>query len=234
MVRMRMSNLLIAVCLMFVRGNSKTVPVGPYKDQLLNLHNAYRLMQGAADMQALVWDDQLSKEAQAWTQRCVFEHQKKGRGENLAYDTHRKTNEELINSSMKAWYDEIKDYNYYGKQCYRSCHYTQIVWAKTRKVGCAIEKCDSMSTFGRMSKNAWYLACFYDPMGNNMSEYPYQKGEACTKCFKKQSCEKGLCTGVEACEDYDENCNYWATNGECKKNPKFMSPKCRKSCGICH
>lgn len=49
-----MSNLLIAVCLMFVRGNSETIPVGPYKDQLLNLHNAYRLMQGAADMQALV------------------------------------------------------------------------------------------------------------------------------------------------------------------------------------
>lgn len=50
----------------------------------------------------------------------------KGRGENLAFDSNPKKDEELINSSMKAWYDEIKDYNYAGKQCGRSCHYTQV------------------------------------------------------------------------------------------------------------
>lgn len=31
--------------------------------------------------------------------------------------------------------------------------------------------------------------------GNNMSEYPYTKGPACSKCLQKQSCENKLCTG---------------------------------------
>lgn len=73
-----------------------------------------------------VWDDQLSKEAANWIKRCQFEHEKKGRGENLAFDSNPKKDEELINSSMKAWYDEIKDYNYAAKRCGRSCHYTQV------------------------------------------------------------------------------------------------------------
>ena len=73
-----------------------------------------------------VWDDQLSKEAANWIKRCQFEHEKKGRGENLAFDSNPKKDEELINSSMKAWYDEIKDYNYAAKRCVRSCHYTQV------------------------------------------------------------------------------------------------------------
>lgn len=39
----------------------------------------------------------------------------KGRGENLVFDMNFKKDEELINSFMKVWYDEIKDYNYVRK-----------------------------------------------------------------------------------------------------------------------
>ena len=42
--------------------------------------------------------------------------------------------------------------------------YMQMVWAQTGKVGCAMNKCDYLNAFGQMVKNAWYLACFYDPM----------------------------------------------------------------------
>lgn len=28
-----------------------------------------------------------------------------------------------------------------------------------------------------------------------MSEYPYTKGPACSRCLQKQSCENKLCTG---------------------------------------
>lgn len=31
--------------------------------------------------------------------------------------------------------------------------------------------------------------------GNYISEYPYTKGPACSKCLQKQSCENNLCTG---------------------------------------
>lgn len=163
--------LLIAACLLVTTVNGESVAIGQYKQQLLDVHNAYRGMQGAADMQALVrtcmytyvthvkvasffsilffvtnlkkkqlhivssvlkvWDDKLSSEAANWIKRCQFEHEKKGRGENLAFDSNPKKDEELINSSMKAWYDEIKDYNYAGKACRRSCHYTQVYKSST-------------------------------------------------------------------------------------------------------
>lgn len=72
-----------------------------------------------------VWSDTLAKEADAWISRCDFKHEMKGRGENLAFNT--KTDDvSNIDEAMQGWYDEIKDYNYNGKKCGMSCHYTQV------------------------------------------------------------------------------------------------------------
>ncbi|KAK3089682.1 hypothetical protein FSP39_005575, partial [Pinctada imbricata] len=183
-----------------------------------------------------VWDDALSQQAANWIRRCQFEHEMKGKGENLAFDSNPNTDEALINSSMKSWYDEINMYNYNYKRCSpRSCHYTQIVWSKTRKVGCAIEKCNYMYMNGRPIKDAWYLGCWYDPKGNDISEFPYQRGKPCSQCLDQQGCSRGLCTGegVEVCEDTASLCGYWESIGECYRNKPFMDKTCRKACQIC-
>lgn len=39
-------------------------------------------------------------------------------------------------------------------------------------------------------------------------------------------------TGKE-CVDFHENCSFWASSGECEKNPKYMRTNCRKSCDRC-
>lgn len=49
-----MFGLLIAAFLVVTTVNGKSVAIGQYKQQLLDVHNAYRGMQGAADMHALV------------------------------------------------------------------------------------------------------------------------------------------------------------------------------------
>jgi len=36
-----------------------------------------------------------------------------------------------------------------------------------------------------------------------------------------------------ACKDNHKNCAFWARDGECKKNPKYMLPNCGLSCGHC-
>lgn len=72
-----------------------------------------------------VWSDTLAKEADAWISRCNFEHENKGRGENLAFNT-AKDDEANIAQAIQDWYDEIKMYNYAGKACGMSCHYTQV------------------------------------------------------------------------------------------------------------
>merc|ERR1719356_1278416 len=35
------------------------------------------------------------------------------------------------------------------------------------------------------------------------------------------------------CTDDNENCEYWASVGECEANPAYMLENCRKSCGVC-
>jgi len=35
------------------------------------------------------------------------------------------------------------------------------------------------------------------------------------------------------CEDAAEGCVGWASGGECERNPGFMRPNCRLSCGVC-
>lgn len=37
----------------------------------------------------------------------------------------------------------------------------------------------------------------------------------------------------EFCTDSDDNCKYWASVGECEKNPNYMLYNCRKSCNTC-
>ncbi|KAH3782883.1 hypothetical protein DPMN_160805, partial [Dreissena polymorpha] len=167
-------------------------PANQFKDLLLNKHNEFRKMQKGSNMNKLVWSDTLAQEADAWIARCNFEHQNKGRGENLAFNT-KDDDIANINQAMQDWYDEIKTYNYAGKKCGMSCHYTQLVWSQTREVGCAIRKCPSLTAFGKSVKNGWYLGCWYDPKGNDNTEYPYLTGAPCSSCLEGQTCEDGLC-----------------------------------------
>jgi len=71
-------------------------------------------------------------------------------------------------------------------------HYTQVVWAKTRHVGCAIQDCSPLT--GAFSQGT-YLVCNYGPAGNYVGQKPFLKGAACSKCTSGTSwCnDKGLC-----------------------------------------
>jgi len=66
----------------------------------------------------------------------------------------------------------------------------------------------------------------------------YQQGTPLV-CSQENTCsaEDATCNSVaDKCHDNhpaSNECPYWAQNGECSKNPKFMEVECRKSCGIC-
>lgn len=205
-----------------------------FKDLLLEKHNNYRRQQSGSNMNKLVWSDVLAKEADLWISRCKFEHENKGRGENLAFST---GSDDIANidQAMTDWYNEIKQYNYAGKACGSSCHYTQLVWSSTREVGCAIKKCPSLSSFGSIVKDAWYIGCWYDPKGNDMNEFPYSEGVLCSGCLEGQTCDNGLCAGVgkEKCEDKNKDCVMWEASGSCKSNKAYMEKNCRHACGFC-
>ncbi len=41
------------------------------------------------------------------------------------------------------------------------------------------------------------------------------------------------CDSHSECQDSEADCSFWASEGECETNPKYMKKQCRASCGTC-
>ncbi|EPY76568.1 cysteine-rich secretory protein LCCL domain-containing 2 precursor [Camelus ferus] len=153
------------------------------------------------------WDEELEKSAAAWAHECVWEHGPTSLlvsiGQNLAVHWGRYRSPGF---HVQSWYDEVKDYTYpYPHECNPWCpercsgtmctHYTQIVWATTTKVGCAVNTCQRMNVWGDVWENAVYLVCNYSPKGNWIGEAPYRTGRPCSECPSSYggSCKNNLC-----------------------------------------
>eukprot|EP01080_Neovahlkampfia_damariscottae_P000261 gene261-6676_t len=151
---------------------------------IVDAHNKYRKLVNppAKSMPDLTWDADLAKVSEDYIKKCVSSDGKiidhnSGRsntypgyvGENIYASTGSISNFE---TPVLSWFNEYKDYTYSTNKCAsgKVCgHYTQVVWAKTTKVGCAYYTCNSV-TF----KNT--ILCNYSPGGNFNGESPYEQG----------------------------------------------------------
>ena len=132
-------------------------------DGMLEAHNKYRTELG---IDKLKWSNKIAKSAKKWAlelkkRNCEMKHSprefRSGYGENLAWNAGYKATPSGV---VDLWGSEKKDFNYKTKKCNGSwspCgHYTQIIWADTRKVGCAMVECGD--------EQIW--VCQYFPAGN--------------------------------------------------------------------
>ncbi|KAJ4804363.1 hypothetical protein LUZ62_016930 [Rhynchospora pubera] len=137
-----------------------------YIDEILKAHNNVRTKMG---LKPLTWNFKLEAYAKNYAHKrqhgCELEHSEGPYGENLfwasPYGYYNYTD------AVKIWVDEKKNYDYNSNSCKENemCgHYTQVVWATTKSVGCAQVKCDNGDQF---------LGCNYDPPGNYIGEKPY-------------------------------------------------------------
>lgn len=134
---------------------------------ILEAHNVERRLVGNAD---LVWDYQLEEFAADWAstiaQRGQLSHRPNNSyGENCYMTTGTIGNQ---NQAILAFNGEKSDYVYgpvSSSNWYGTGHYTQVIWYKTTRVGCATVKGSSGS----------FVVCNYDPPGNLMGDYPYKK-----------------------------------------------------------
>lgn len=162
----------------------------------------------AANMRELVWDNELEYIAQCHANQCIFEHDQCRRssatdiyrppGQNLAaMADSSKNNEELIESMIKMWYDEVElvDPAILEKFPWGSSrigHYTQMVWAETSRLGCGFVLRD-MDGY----QNYSLLACNYAIGGNLITGKVYQTGSPCSQCSGDSKCHPeflGLCS----------------------------------------
>ncbi|KAG7473574.1 hypothetical protein MATL_G00097290 [Megalops atlanticus] len=186
------------------------------REEILQLHNKLRgrVYPPASNMEYMVWDEDLEQSATSWAEECMWEHGPQDLlmsiGQNLAVHWGRYRSPAY---HVQAWYDEVKDYTYpYPHECNPWCpehcsgpmctHYTQLVWATTNRVGCAVHVCPKMDVWGEIWENAVYLVCNYSPKGNWIGEAPYQHGRPCSQCPPSYGggCRENLCYNEETQE----------------------------------
>lgn len=132
-------------------------------EEMVRAHNSVRAGVGS---DPLTWSEQLAGSAQEWANTLVrrgqFAHRPNSNyGENLYEITGGFASAEDV---VDAWAGESRDYSYRSNSCRGVCgHYTQIVWADTRRVGCAVAR--------GHGREIW--VCEYDPPGNWVGRRPW-------------------------------------------------------------
>ncbi|CAJ0591430.1 unnamed protein product [Cylicocyclus nassatus] len=100
---------------------------------------------------------------------------------------------DAVNMTVYDWWDIVNDtpvIDNTAKLLIRRLRspiatFTQMAWATTRFLGCAIADC-----------NSYYVSvCRYSPEGNVIGEMVYKPGRTCTECKRGTTCEEelGLC-----------------------------------------
>jgi pathogenesis-related protein 1 len=131
--------------------------------EMVTAHNTVR---SALKLPSLQWSAELATISQKWADTLVaqrrFAHNPDSPyGENLFMITGGAAASSMV---VEQWISESRDYDYQTNKCNGVCgHYTQVVWRRTRKVGCAVAR--------GSGREVW--VCSYDPPGNFVGAWPY-------------------------------------------------------------
>ena len=154
-----------------------------------------------------VWDEQLARSAEAWATQCIWTHGPsqlmKYVGQNLSIHSGRFRS---VVDLVRSWSEEKRHYSFPApKDCTPHCpwlcsgpvcsHYTQMVWASSSRLGCAINTCSSINVWGNTWQQAVYLVCNYAIKGNWIGEAPYKAGKPCSACppSYQGNCNSNMC-----------------------------------------
>ncbi len=165
-----MKNFAIVLIIMAASLNLSAQKIVPLKhDQIVKFveeHNKYRSEAGVG---RISWDSHLANEAKKWAlelaKKRKFQHSNMQYGENLYMSSY----EPNITEVVSTWAYEKNFYN--GEPitpeiAKKAGHYTQIIWGKTTKMGCAI---------AQDKKGYYYVVCEYSPAGNIIGQKPTDK-----------------------------------------------------------
>ncbi|XP_028934397.1 glioma pathogenesis-related protein 1-like isoform X1 [Ornithorhynchus anatinus] len=169
----------------------------------VQIHNKLRseVNPPASNMLYMTWDPDLAKTARAWVKTCQFKHNTDLKEAKKFHPSFSSVGENIwtgslrlfsVSSAIQNWYNEVHHYTYETHYCSGVCgHYTQVVWATSYKVGCAVQFCPQV--FGHKGlTNAAHFICNYGPSGNYPT-HPYKSGAACSACSENETCVNKLC-----------------------------------------
>ncbi|XP_044311451.1 glioma pathogenesis-related protein 1-like [Varanus komodoensis] len=169
-------------------------------------HNDFRskVNPSASNMHRMTWDPALAKTAKAWAKKCHFDHNIYLKIPKKVHPTFTPVGENIwigsvplfsVKGAITSWYDEVNHYTFQNRACSAVCgHYTQVVWATSYKVGCAVIYCSKITGSRSVSSGAYFL-CNYGPAGN-YPMHPYKTGNPCSEC-RGEKCVNNLCENAE-------------------------------------
>ncbi|TEA25785.1 hypothetical protein DBR06_SOUSAS1210070 [Sousa chinensis] len=172
----------------------------------VRMHNKFRseVTPKASDMLYMTWDPVLAQIAKAWARNCQFAHNIQLKLPHKLHPNFTSLGENLwtgslylfsVSSAVTDWYNEIQYYDFKTRKCDKVCgHYTQIVWADSYKVGCAVQFCSRVAGFESLRNGAHFI-CNYGPAGNYPT-WPYKKGSTCSACPSNDNCLDNLCGDI--------------------------------------
>jgi hypothetical protein len=153
------------------------------KQTILDAHNGVRcgVTPAATVMPPLVWDARLEATAQAWANACfdaaapagLIDHNPNrsvGHPFYVGENIYASSGLAMPTNAVFLWAAESADYELSNNTCSGICgHYTQLVWANTRRVGCARSYCPLLAFSSS-------IVCDYGPGGNVGGLPPYVAG----------------------------------------------------------
>ncbi len=132
--------------------------------RFLDAHNRVRV---PMTLPPLTWDPALAASAQDWadtlsTIGCRMRHKPNNpHGENIFFNS---GYDAVPDEVVAAWASEKENYDYRTNKCTGMCgHYTQVVWANSRRLGCGVASCGPAQVW----------VCHYDPPGNVVGYRPF-------------------------------------------------------------
>nr|KAG5704927.1 hypothetical protein BaRGS_003910 [Batillaria attramentaria] len=167
------------------------------KDALVEQHNNLRAGVDplAADMAKVIWDDDLALVAAKWARQCIVGHDKVrsvpslpgiyvGQNGAFGYSTYA--------GAVMGWYNEVNNFEYgTGSTGGVVGHYTQVVTARTQRIGCGQADCTGYPY-------TKYYFCNY-AYGQYSTTKPYQNSTAsCSACPEKCDESGKLCVTCPA------------------------------------
>ncbi|XP_024149654.1 peptidase inhibitor 16 isoform X1 [Oryzias melastigma] len=172
------------------------------EELLVELHNHYRgqVSPSAAAMLPLKWDGNLKVIAESYASKCSWQHNPdlEDTGENLFAGTGHLD----LREAVEKWFLERLYYTYGNNSCDDDMmcgHYTQMVWADTHRIGCAVHLCNTVEQLEWTDVHL--LVCNYFPAGNYEDQRPYVEGEWCSSCPENLGeCENRLCAPEKSTE----------------------------------
>lgn len=118
---------------------------------------------------------------------------------------------------VSSWYSEVRNYKYPpGTSTGVVGHYTQVVWAKSLRIGCGVAYCSSIKGLS-WEEGGTIAICRYLPGGNYNNEAPYVSSTSnCNTCASMNY----------QCGTFTDNCSKTVTCNSCNASEKCINNKC--------